>query len=80
MTNPNQQTCNLRLRSERMPVGGGFTVAFSLMPGRLEVEWEPRAPVGRKGRKYLPAYRLARDEFLRRVALKIGANVGVIEL
>jgi hypothetical protein len=46
----------------------------------MEAHWEPRVPVGRKGRKYLPAYRLARDEFLARVAKRTGLSVAVVEL
>ncbi len=69
----------LHMTSEEMPVGEGFVVVFSMIGGKMDVEWQPRIPTGRRGRQCLPAYRLARNEFLRRVALKTGLNVAVIE-
>ncbi len=69
----------LRMTSEKMPVGKGFAVVFHMEGGQMEVEWLPRMPGPRRGRQCLPAYRLARNEFLRRVALKTGLNVAVIE-
>lgn len=71
---------NADIRSEQTPVGGGFTISFTFRDRKLEAHWEPRVPVGRKGRKYLPAYRLARDEFLARVARRTGLSVAVVEL
>lgn len=68
------------MSSERMPLGDGFTVSFVFRDRKLEAEWQPRLPYGRKGRKYLPAYRLARDEFLRRLAKRTGLNVLVVDL
>jgi hypothetical protein len=69
----------LRMTSEKMPVGKGFAVVFRMKGGQLEVEWLPRMPGPRRGRQCLAAYRLARNEFLRRVALKTGLNVMVME-
>ena len=71
---------NVTLSSERMPLGDGFTVSFVFHDRKLEADWQPRIPYGRKGRKYLPAYRLARDEFLRRLAKRTGLNVLVVDL
>lgn len=68
------------MSSERMPLGDGFTVSFVFQDRKLEAAWQPRVPHGRKGRKYLPAYRLARDEFLRRLAKRTGLNVLVVDL
>ncbi len=51
---------NINMRSERMPIGDGYSVTFSFASGRLEADWQPKVPYGRKGRKYLPAYRRAR--------------------
>ncbi len=68
------------MSSERMPLGDGFTVSFVFQDKKLEAEWQPRVPYGRKGRKYLPAYRQARDEFLRRLAKRTGLNVLVVDL
>lgn len=75
MTPPN----DLRMTSEKMPVGKGFAVVFRMEGGQMEVDWLPRMPGPRRGRQCLPAYRLARNEFLRRVALKTGLNVAVVE-
>ena len=76
VSNPSAVT----MSSERMPLGDGFTVSFVFQDRKLEAEWQPRVPYGRKGRKYLPAYRLARDEFLRRLAKRTGLNVLVVDL
>lgn len=70
----------VEMRSERMPLGDGFTVSFVFQNRKLEADWQPRLPIGRKGRKYLPAYRLARDEFVRRIAKRTGLNVLVVDL
>lgn len=70
----------LRMTSEKMPVGKGFAVVFSMVGGTLDVEWLPRMPGPRRGRQCLPAYRRARNDFLRRVALKTGLNVMVVDL
>ena len=71
---------SVTMTSEAMPIGNGLTVIFTMKAGKLAVDWKPRMPVGRKGRKYLPAYRLARDEFLRRVAERTGQVVMVLDL
>lgn len=71
---------NLDMRSEAMPVGDGYTVNFVLKAGRLDCEWSPRTPKGRKARRVLPAYRLAREEFVRRLSIRAGVTVGIIEL
>lgn len=71
---------NINMSSEAMPVGDGFAVTFSMKAGRLDCEWSPRVPKGRKARRYLPAYRLARDEFIRRLSARAGIVIGVVEL
>ena len=68
------------MKSEAMPVGDGFAVTFSIRGGRMNCEWSPRQPGARKARRYLPAYRLARDEFVRRMSDRAGVVIGVIEL
>jgi len=73
-------TSAVTMTSERMPLGDGYTVSFVFQDRKLEAEWQPRVPYGRKGRKYLPAYRLARNEFLRRVAKRTGLKVLVVDL
>ena len=70
---------NLDMRSEKMPVGDGYTVSFTYAAGRLDCRWAPRLPHGRKGRRLLPANRLARDEFVRRIAERSGLVVAVVE-
>ncbi len=71
---------NINMRSERMPIGDGYSVTFSFASGRLEADWQPKVPYGRKGRKYLPAYRRARDEFIRRMVRRTGLNIMVVDL
>lgn len=71
---------DVTMSSERMPIGDGFTVSFVFKDFKLEAEWRPRVPYGRKGRKYLPAYRSARNEFVRRIAKRTGLNVLVVDL
>jgi hypothetical protein len=78
MTRPGLKTPDMR--SEAMPLGDGLTVTFALVDGAMEVAFAPRPPRGRKARRYLPAYRRARDEFLRRLSLKTGLTVGVLEI
>lgn len=69
------------LRSERMPVGDGFSVSFSFINGKLNAEWHPRVPVAsRKGKRYFAAYQRARNEFVRRIARKTGVNIMVVDL
>lgn len=69
------------LRSERMPIGGGFSVSFSYVAGKLDAEWHPHIPIGqRKGRRYFAAYQRARAEFVRRIAHKTRVNILVVDL
>jgi hypothetical protein len=76
MTDP--RTVNMA--SEAMPLGDGFTVTFTMKNGQLDADWQPRIPYGRKGRKHLPAYKRARNEFIRRVAHRTGLNMLVVDL
>lgn len=76
MTDP--RTVNMA--SEAMPLGDGFTVTFTTKNGQLDADWQPRMPSGRKGQKYLPAYKRARNEFIRRVAHRTGLNMLVVDL
>lgn len=76
MTDPR----TLTMASEAMPLGNGFTVTFSMNAGRIDAAFIPALPKGRKARRYLSSYRLARDEFLCRVALRTGLTVGVVEV
>lgn len=71
---------NAAMTSEAMPLGNGLTVTFSLAAGRLDAAWSPAIPTGKKAQRYLAPYRRARDEFLRRVSLRFGLSVGVVEL
>ncbi|WP_267394976.1 MULTISPECIES: hypothetical protein [unclassified Sphingomonas] len=70
----------INMHSERMPLGDGFTVSFTFRDQKLEADWQPRLPYGRKGRKYLPAYKRARDEFIARLARRTGLTVLVVDL
>lgn len=58
------------------PLRHGYTVTLSLDGARLEAEWSPNLPIGRRARKLLPAYRKARNDFL----ATLGLPVTVIEL
>lgn len=58
---------NVEMFGGAMPVGDGFTVSFRFANQQLEADWSPRMPVSPSGRKYLPAYRLARDELAVRI-------------
>jgi hypothetical protein len=61
-------------RSYDLP--GGFSVDFVLEGARLEAQWSPKPPKGKRAKKLLPAYRLARDDFMR----SLRVNALVIEL
>ena len=63
-------------QSQSLALPGGFSVEFTLDRGRLEAVWAPDMPSGNKANALLPAYRAARNRFLR----ASGANVLVIEL
>lgn len=76
MTDPRTVT----MSSEAMPLGNGVTVTFSMDAGQMEAAFAPDLPKGRKARRFLAPYRRARDEFLRRVALRTGLTVGVVEI
>lgn len=58
------------------PLPGGFAVAFSLNAGRLECEWSPALPRGKRAKMLLPHYRAARDRFL----ASLDIPVAVVEL
>jgi hypothetical protein len=68
------------MRSEAMPLGDGLTVRFAIINGQMEAAFSPTPPRGRKARRILPAYRRARDEFLRRFSVRTGLTVGVLEV
>lgn len=68
------------MASEAMPLGDGLTVTFTMTAGRMEAAFAPLLPRGRKARRYLPPYRRARDEFLRRFSVRTGLTVGVLEI
>ena len=78
MTRPDPRVLNLR--SEAMPLGDGLFVTFSMAGGQIDAAFAPPLPRGRKARRYLAPYRRARDAFLRRVALRTGLTVAVVEV
>lgn len=61
-------------RSYDLP--GGFAVDFVLDRGRLEAQWSPDIPKGKRAKKLLPAYRTARNDFIR----STGVRTLVVEL
>lgn len=54
----------MMLPRQSYPLGRGYSVEFSFDGQRIEVVWSPRLPSPSLGRKLLPAYREARDQFL----------------
>ena len=54
----------------------GYEIELSLDGGRLECRWSPDVPRGQRARKLLPAYRDARDKFIR----SLGVNTLVVEI
>lgn len=57
------------------PLGARFAVEFVLNGNSFEARWTPHQPKGRKASNLLPAYRVARADFLG----SLGLNVVVIE-
>lgn len=51
------------------PLRNGYIVTLSLDGARLEAQWSPAVPIGRRARKLLPAYRAARADFLASLGL-----------
>jgi len=76
---PNPAALNFAT-SRPYPLGHGFSVEFRLSGSRLDAVWSPRLPHGRRGRKLLPAYRLARDRFLASLAADLGGPIAVLDL
>lgn len=58
------------------PLPKGHSVEFILEGGALSAQWFPRVPSGNLGRKLLPHYRDARNDFL----ASLGVPTLVIEL
>lgn len=65
--------------SEIHQVGRGYSVRFTFDGQALDVEWLPRMPIGKLGRKLLPDYRAARNHFLRTLAPTFG-TIAVMDL
>jgi hypothetical protein len=57
-----------------------FSVEFTFAKAQITCEWSPRMPVGRKGRRLLPAYQAARGRFLRELADGLGFSVLCVDL
>jgi hypothetical protein len=57
------------------PLNARFAVEFVLDGDTFEARWTPHQPKGRKAHNLLPAYRVARADFLG----SLGLNVMVIE-
>jgi hypothetical protein len=71
---------SLDMASQPVPVGKGFSVAFTWKRGRIGCEWLPKCPGGFRSLKDTPAYRNARDAFVREVSERSGVWIGVIEI
>lgn len=68
------------ITSPALDIGNGFSVAFRFDGKTMDVKWRPHMPKGRMGRSLLPAYQLARNMFMLKVALFTGKNVAVVDL
>lgn len=60
-------------------LGRGYSVEFKFDGQRIEVDWLPDLPPMEIGRELLPAYRVARDQFLARFEPLYG-RIAVLEL
>jgi hypothetical protein len=61
----------------------GYTATFSFEDGCLVIEWSPHVPLirnARKLRRFMAAYRAARDAFMGQVATVQGGNVLVLDV
>jgi len=68
------------ITSPPLDIGKGYAVTFTFDGTRLDCEWSPRMPYGRRGRSLLPAYKLARTLFLGKVAVVTGQNIAVVDM
>ena len=66
------------ISSPPFAIGRGYSVEFRLEGTRMDVVWSPGLPTGRRGRQLLPAYRKARDAYLRSIATTRG-DILVVE-
>ena len=57
-------------------LGRGYSVEFVLVGLQLTVDWSPKLPHYKIGRKLLPAYRAARNDFLN----SLGVPMLVVDL
>lgn len=58
------------------PLGRGYSVEFVFDQLSLTANWRPKLPHHKIGRKLLPAYRTARNEFL----ASLGTPMLVVDL
>jgi hypothetical protein len=64
----------------------GFAATFSWTGDEMKVRWEPEAPSPRNirtlkaRRRFVAAYTVARDEFIRMVATVTGMEVAVVDV
>jgi hypothetical protein len=70
----------MNFRSEPYALGESVTVEFHLKGNAMNVEWAPAMPKPEQGRRLLPAYRRARDEFLALVARQTGKTALCVEV
>lgn len=67
----------MMLPREKFALGRGYSVEFRFDGQRLDVEWLPTIPPAKIGRKLLPAYRAARNEFLAKLTPAYGTIMAV---
>lgn len=68
------------LHSGPVPLGEGYSIEFHFHGLRMDVEWLPRLPKPKQGRRLLPAYRKARNAFLLKIAEATGQRIACVDL
>lgn len=69
----------MQIKVATYPLARGYSVRFAFNGASLDVEWLPRLPHGKLGRKLLPKYHEARNRFLAELVPFFG-NVMVVDL
>lgn len=67
-------------RGEPVDLGRGYSIRFLFTGAELHCEWQPGMPKGRAGKRLLPAYRAARDRFVRDLADHHRISVMIVEV
>ena len=68
------------MKSKSYTLPDGYSITFERTALGINVEWSPRQPHGRKAKRLLPAYKAARNDWLQSEAIRLGANIMVVEI